>query len=283
MTVRRTKEKIISDLIWTRDSAPIYLGGDIPELQKFLNRLSQIQVSKFELEIDDNRWFSGRVGRYFESLLGVLLKDDPSILNLEKNVVVKNKKLTVGEFDFLCERDSDILHFEIAVKFFLKAELNGVHDFWGPRKKDSLSSKIARIREHQLQLPLPERWAAKNKPLKRLALMKGILFYPWSEFSEKKFEFPADVYTEHQKGWWIPRRAVDSIVGAGIEFLCPGKLDWLSFDSMQDSPKWTEVELRDFLLRADVLSENYKEAVLIVRIDGNGREIDRGFIVNDFW
>ena len=59
-----------------------------------------------------------RLGRRFESLLTALFEQTEQCKLLKHGLVVRDQKQTLGELDYLIQLDSQVLHLEVAIKFY---------------------------------------------------------------------------------------------------------------------------------------------------------------------
>lgn len=127
--------------------------------------------------------FEQKLGHLYEDALALLLNHSPSYELLERNLQIqKDRHTTVGELDFLLrETDSEhLIHLELATKFYLAVETDGVLTLPGPDARDNYFRKLARLRAHQLQLPLnfrrhlPEKY--RDQPIATQQLIIGCLF-----------------------------------------------------------------------------------------------------------
>ena len=150
-------------------------NNEVFGLQQF--ELSNIKSTPFEGVLQKNQ----RLGKRVESFLSHLLKQDSTIKILVENSQIQNKKITVGELDFLIEHTKRPIHLEVIYKFYLyDPTLKGLDCLIGPNKKDSLVEKLNKLREKQLPLLYSKEC---EKYLKSISLQKRIknfvtLYYP---------------------------------------------------------------------------------------------------------
>ncbi|MFZ6719392.1 DUF1853 family protein [Undibacterium sp. Ji49W] len=128
-----------------------------------------------------------RLGLYAETLFEFYLQAH-GLLHAHGLQVNNKGANTIGEFDFLLQRDGSLQHLELATKFYLfhrtelavaAGEPAVLYDFLGPNLADSLGAKISKIIDQQLQLSrhplaqplLPQAVSAAQ------ALVLGWLFY----------------------------------------------------------------------------------------------------------
>lgn len=101
-----------------------------------------------------------RLGLYFESLWHFFLHCEPAAELLAHNLPVREGSRTLGEFDCLyrCRERGDIVHLELAVKFYLHTgagsggSCDDRADWLGPGRHDRLDRKLDRLAEHQTRL-----------------------------------------------------------------------------------------------------------------------------------
>lgn len=151
--------------------------GTMKKLYQWFSVVDQLNASPVS--------FTGRLGDYFENLLAFCFAQCPL---LEASVVSRNQQImteqngmnrTLGELDFLLDLGKELIHLEVAVKFYLLEDVNS--DRWiGPNGHDSLHRKLARMRNHQL--PMGSAVAGEKRPSHSLYWLKGILFSPWRQF-----------------------------------------------------------------------------------------------------
>lgn len=134
--------------------------------------------------LDPNR--GKRIGLAFEDLLRCWLDWHPNYTCLASDMAIYDNKRTVGAFDFLIQTPLDILHLEVAVKFYLCLDNSELwHNWIGPSRKDHLGKKLRKMKDHQLQLLLTEMGQESLKkhhlpqPTKIRGTIKGIFFQYW--------------------------------------------------------------------------------------------------------
>ncbi|NRA42159.1 MAG: DUF1853 family protein [Pseudomonadales bacterium] len=104
-----------------------------------------------------------RLGVYYERLWLHLFNQYPKLQVLVANLQVFEKKQTVGEFDFILQREQQLIHHEIAIKFYLDTAALFSSQTWhadftaedfllGPNSQDSLSRKFSHTLNKQLKL-----------------------------------------------------------------------------------------------------------------------------------
>jgi hypothetical protein len=145
---------------------------------------------------------SSRLGRIAECLVGFWIERAERFELLARNLAVRESGRTLGEFDlvFLDRREGVVVHWEMAVKFYLRRRDGS--EFLGPEGRDTLSRKADRIFGHQLGLgatPAGQAVLASlcTERVVSRAFVKGWLFHPDDLGSGSN-----QVNPEHQRGWW---------------------------------------------------------------------------------
>ncbi len=221
-----------------------------------------------------------RIGVYFEQLCHHLIQANPDFELCYKNQQLIVDKHTYGEFDSIIfdKKQQETIHLELAVKFYLQIG-NGdkLSDWVGPNLKDRFDHKIERLFEHQLKLSkLPQAidWLIANQmSIEQIRLVtRGRLFYPFKSFMGKRFLYPPEVNKCHAKGFWIEQSEL-------VEFLQANQFDWYQLPRFY----WlAEIEKIDEQLMPVEQGFSGFSLQKIVALK-NGKEVMRGFVVNDDW
>jgi len=156
-----------------------------------------------------------RLGKYFETLWYFWLSHHPRYQIIENNLQVIIDGETLGEIDFIVldKKTKQVLHWEVAIKFYLgvgdTAEMSNWH---GPNLHDRLDIKVDHLLHRQSTItnnPRVAEWLAQRGI--RIdccaVILKGRLYYPWrSELSWSDSSgrtSPALCNTDHLRGWWL--------------------------------------------------------------------------------
>jgi uncharacterized protein len=224
-----------------------------------------------------------RLGYYFETLIEFWLSHASGIQLLAHNLPVKDKLITIGEFDFLLrDPKGKTFHWETAIKFYLQdeASFEQLH-FIGPGGYDRLDLKLSKIFDRQLQLSHSP--ACHVKVDTNMAFVKGMLYYHPSATPTLP---PPGISAAHLRGWWvrhqsdvIPQTSTDSC------WIILPRLSWLAPAHLPPNVavmKYSEIVQKvqeNFLARnnALLLAELTQDAA------GYWREIARGFVVTTIW
>jgi hypothetical protein len=227
----------------------------------------------------------GRLGRYAEKLMTFYLQH-LGVLAAHNVQVREAGSRTIGEFDFLLWRGSDLLHWEFATKFYLLEPASAGADatqrqadyFVGPNLADSLGAKMDKIFSSQLALSahpaaqplLPQPVAAAE------ALVKGWLFYPDGDYPL----LPAlGVCAAHCRGFWC---GLADLAPAPRYALLP-RLSWLAPALLPAADTLDRGELES-RINAHFDTDSMPVMVALLRIEGQqALEVERGFIVPDGW
>ncbi|OGB26312.1 MAG: hypothetical protein A3I66_21375 [Burkholderiales bacterium RIFCSPLOWO2_02_FULL_57_36] len=223
-----------------------------------------------------------RLGRYAEKLMAFYFRHR-GILVAHGVQVCDGKNGTVGEFDFLLQDGTELIHWEFATKFYLLESTGAGKEadyFVGPNLADTLGAKMCKILDRQLSLA--QHSAAQihlSQPIASAqALVKGWLFYHENDAAPTR---SLGVSGAHCRGFWCTLAELGEVPGARysvlprLRWLAPAKLDW---DQTLDRLSLQEA------LSGYFSHDTMPVMVAIVARDGNHAvEMDRGFIVPDDW
>ncbi|MGQ7249610.1 DUF1853 family protein [Halomonas sp. V046] len=275
------KHPLVRDLAWLVDAPDLVatrwagrpsradLGlGDGERLRRWLEAIAAAP-GRLETLIGDTAFT--RLGQYHERLWQYLLDSAPGTALLANNVRIQQERRTLGELDILYrQRDSgDIVHLEVAIKFYLGLETGpGAADdatrWIGPGGLDSLALKAGHVSHHQLPLmhtaaaqqalatalsqPLkpPESEpasAALSRPPRSQLAMPGLLFYPWRD----ELPPPAIGHANAYHGLWCRWSDWSALCAS-----CPE----LRFGTCLAKPHWLAPPLPEHWLPRDTLSRS---------------------------
>jgi hypothetical protein len=209
------RDAIERELQWLLEAQPIWSSGindDCVPLMKICNG----SVT----EIADNlanewAWHGApkRLGRRFERLLTALFEQSEYIKLLGHGILVKNQKQTIGELDYLIRLPDQIIHLEVAIKFYAgignAMERANTSSWIGPSCQDRLDLKINHITAHQLtlsQTTLGQQSISDeglSQPDASLGLIFGYLIEPWADIGH----FPTGLTVSNSAYWAIHQEA----------------------------------------------------------------------------
>lgn len=215
-----------------------------------------------------------RVGYYTEALLDVWLGHAGQLEEVQRSIQVQDGNRTLGELDFLYRVAGRLHHLEVALKFYLHCpETNetGSH-FVGPNSADTFEKKRDRFFNHQLPLG-KERFPEVDVSE---IIMKGMIFYPPGV--DDSVSLPEGLNPDHRRGRWIRETELgwlEENSGASGGFLLD-KPFWLSGVPFSESLPQLSRAIRQHF-------EKRRHPVFVTLKDGEGRELERVFVVPDEW
>ena len=227
-----------------------------------------------------------RLGRYAEKLLAWYFQERENLFAYGLQVR-KGKEETLGEFDFLFWRESQLIHWEFASKFYLlnsgqskNAPNYQAEYFVGPNLADTLAAKMRKILDRQLALAThPEARALLPQALSEArALVKGWLFY---RKDESLHSAQLGLTEEHCKGWWCSIDEIDTHISDCNYVLV--RLSWLAPARVSSEAGLSKAALQQHLHQhfevdsMPVMVANMREQ------NGELFEVDRGFVVPSDW
>ncbi len=227
---------ICNDLQWILDAPPLLAASselwDTHRLisdQKFtftdqqLATLAQARI--------------GKLGGYFEALVGYLFECSPNFDILAQNLAIHSQKQTVGELDLLVleKHSQEVIHLELAIKFYLWVPgANEPERAWiGAGLTDFLYKKLRRLYSHQLCLPQKARalacWPQHLPfPSQHYLWLTGRYYIPdrqqqtqslpVTSFTKTPWQINPDAYRSH----WIEQPGITLVPPQNL-----AKADWL--------------------------------------------------------
>lgn len=153
------------------------LIGDLPEAASFPYRDLTIPANFSPLNLQQ------KLGHLYEDALTILLEASPRFDLLARSLQLQtNAQTTLGELDFLLRDlgDDQLIHLELATKFYLAVETSSTLTLPGPDARDNYFRKLQRLRSHQLPLAqkhrsdLPEEY--RHQTIIARQLVYGCLF-----------------------------------------------------------------------------------------------------------
>ena len=230
-----------------------------------------------------------RLGYAAEAIFKNLITRSSWQLIAQQHVVYQDK-ITLGELDFVVQRDpsSDVQeHWELATKFYLFDPKS--RHFIGPNAKDRLEDKCQRMASHQLAMGKHPITRADFPLIHHSALIiKGYLYMPYSNTAEHRQTSPPEhglsfkLNPNFSRGWWLTES--QSLVEQqnwsqdGLTWLVLQKLEWMSEGiNIQALPKSRELD------RVPTDTRLPYQIVLLRHDSGHWHETSRGFVVSDPW
>jgi len=220
--MNRFKHRHLRDLAWVICSPPLVSGQHnnthwwsqqdcLAEFNDCLPALLHLDQNPEALELHLSTQKSKRLGHYFEALIAYWLMLSPNYELLAQNIQIIQNKRTLGEIDFIIKelQSSQIIHLEVAVKFYLGSPpYNDPYRWFGMNTQDQLGKKVDHLINHQTQLSknyASDLLKLTDKIDKRHCLLKGRLFYP-----SPQQEPPHGVEKSHLRGKWTRKNHTDT-------------------------------------------------------------------------
>lgn len=185
------------------------------------------QFTAFNLAIDANL----RLGKYIERFVSFQLRQDPQIEILSENIQIQREKITLGELDCILLKNKKPIHLEVIYKFYLYDPSVGTDEishFVGPNKKDTLRSKLNKIKEKQLPLLYSkecilylEKLPLEIDQIVQQVYFKAQLFIPYSAKNIQLHQLNSECIV----GFYFHRNEISRLNTA--TFYIPKKKDWL--------------------------------------------------------
>lgn len=172
-----------------------------------------------------------RLGKRVEQFVFNQLEQHSKIKILKTNVQIQNGTITVGEIDCLLINNHTPVHLEIIYKFYLydPSVGNDELDHWiGPNRKDSLVSKLTKLKDKQLPILFNSHTKKIFKNLKYKAdnfqqkvLFKAQLFVPLN-LQNNSFD---EINNHCIYGFYIHCNQLEQF--DNCKFHIPSKINWL--------------------------------------------------------
>ena len=177
------------------------LVGDLPEADAFHHGVLSLPDSINELKLDQ------KLGHLCEDAFAALLESSHLFDLLARNLQLQTDiHTTIGELDFLLRDLSkgQLIHLELATKFYLAIETEDGLALPGPDARDNYFKKLQHLRDHQLRLTqthrntLPEPY--RREPIMTRQLIYGCLFDHIHAATVAKPEF---INPHCRRGRWL--------------------------------------------------------------------------------
>lgn len=228
------------------------LIGDLPEASALPR--DRLRLPDIIPQLDPEQ----KLGHLYEDAMAILLEASSGFKLLARNLQLRGKT-TLGEIDFLIrEHESQqLIHLELATKFYLAVETETGLTLPGPDPRDNYFRKIHRLRTHQLPLvrnhrnSLPDIF--QNEAVAVHQLVYGCLF---DHVHAPKPAHPEFIHPQCRRGQWLTIDECPSFFQQDSLLEIVPKTLWpVPFKYLEDAPleKWKAdpgVE-RCFMIRAD--------------------------------
>ena len=226
-----------------------------------------------------------KLGLYAEDLLHYYLQWGSPWRVRWHDVQIQENRRSIGAIDFILEKEGEVEHWEMTVKFYLQHKPTGQWTDWvGADQRDSLHKKWNHF--YNKQLPLGrhpatiERLTLDNisTPTKSRIWHCGLLFSEW--------QAPCVLPIETEFGWtnqkqpmghWIRRKDF-------IQQFFSSKFQWV----IREHPNWlAPIESAETLSTMDLMEYDLQRGFLMLAemspFEQGWRESRRWVLVNDDW
>lgn len=262
---KQFKEAWRQDLFWLISSYPLSKSllpnwhislFEKQNLSDLFNEVSGLKSMKVEHKLP--------LGKYAERLLLHYFIHSDTIQLLANNIQLNENQKTIGELDFILQKNSELLHIEVALKFFIERFGKTEEDLIGPNGKDTWINKKQKLLQQQLPiLEISAQQQYDSKSIKSCCWIAGELFPLASNHLD-------------QKTWALKQSTLSNIkIKANYFALIPFKRDWIfpfnRFSSLQN------------IAEIKKINKPLTKSVMLVLYDQKKIPISRGFILNDNW
>ncbi|WP_068826772.1 DUF1853 family protein [Pseudomonas sp. BMS12] len=288
----------VRDLAWTLLSPGLLASGQLPlrhplaaslwqrEPQTLADWLLQQENDSAALQQYLSQG-SKRLGRYYERLWQFALAAAPDIELLAANIPVREGGHTLGELDLLLRDAEGVHHLELAIKLYLGPEHDAGEDaanWLGPASEDRLGLKLAHLANHQLPLSASPAGRAtlaqlSETPPQAAAWLAGYLFYPWRDACVS----PTGSAVSHLRGRWLHRHDWPQLANSQQTWQPLPRHAWLAPAHLEEAQLWPAERLAQWFEQLPAWAPAQLLVRLQQRADGDWRECERMFLVNDQW
>jgi uncharacterized protein len=236
------------------------------------------------------------LGHYAETLMQFWLSSHDRFRLLVSNrpiyrTLPDGTKRSLGELDFLLQDSPDhrVLHWELAVKFYLQAEGGGMDGYVGVDTQDRLSHKIDKLFTRQLALsntPEARGIIPSGIDFSAMGWFKGVLFYPIAEYGLQTPVVPG-LSLRHLRGWWLRfERGLNGVdrLDPTHRYIPLKRQQWLH--PVHRSLDESALSLSGLRKTVGDLIAVEKRGVMVAavkEVDGSWAEQSRGFVLPADW
>ena len=224
-----------------------------------------------------------RLGYRFERCVATWFRHHPGWVVKVANYVVQLDKRTAGEIDLLLEENGEVLHLELAVKFYLSTSGSAAWDTWmGVDPVDRLDTKLDKFKA-QVALSTQAEVAAHLSQFgwevaRQAAWMKGWFFEHFQRMASPVL--PINASPDCNVGWWCHEKDWPEIWTAAGDWVAIAPHHWLRVrHNSTDIVDLTSAEA----LPVDMLKNRACMVAMVERKDGVCKETVRGIVVHNLW
>lgn len=318
------KHQSVRDLAWAVLSPPlvtltsqscIWPSSDWYQriYKESLSWLSELDMDPSELELLIDSQKDRRLGKYFETLWLYWFSKSSRYEVIENNLQIIIDGETLGEVDFIVldKVSKKLVHWEVAVKFYLGlGDTREMCNWHGPNYSDRLDIKVDHLRQRQSLLsksPRVENWLQqKGLFIDQCAvILKGRLYYPWHDVPERAaravpplttrgLRSPKQCAANHLYSWWFKeseftdefsdnQRIAPLVKQGWMENISTISIANISTQAMENiSTLFSD----DFYTKSDIfkmVSDDKLRLPLQIQVENSCHSWDRVFIVSDNW
>jgi hypothetical protein len=224
-----------------------------------------------------------RLGHRFETCVSAWFRHHPEWDIKAANHVVQLGKRTAGEIDLLVERSGEVLHLELAVKFYLSTSGSAQWNTWvGVDPVDRLDIKLDKFKT-QVALSAQPEVASHLEQFgwevgQRSVWMKGWFFEHFKRMAAPVL--PKDAAPDCNVGWWCHALDWPEIWSAAGDWVAIAPKHWLRVRHNTADV----VGLKSaHELPTDLLKNRACMVAMVEREGDVCRETVRGIVVHDRW
>jgi hypothetical protein len=224
-----------------------------------------------------------RLGHRFETCVSAWFRHHPEWTLEAANHVVQLGKRTAGEIDLLVDHAGEVLHLELAVKFYLSTSGSARWDTWvGVDPVDRLDIKLDKFKT-QVALSTQPAVALHLKQFgwkvdERSVWMKGWFFEHFKRMAAPIL--PTNAALNCNVGWWCHAADWPEIWSAAGDWVAIAPQHWLRV--RHNAADVVELKSAD-ALPADLLKNQACMVAMVEREEDVCRETVRGIVVHDRW
>lgn len=250
------------------------LVGDLPEAPAF-------DVARLALPEHLPTLSTGqKLGHLYEAALAVLLEASPHHELLARNLQIqRDRHDTLGELDFLLrdQKRGELIHLELAVKFYLVVQSGDDITLPGPNARDHYFKKLHRLRSHQLLLTSKYRdhlpGPFRDRHLQVRHLIQGCLF---DRIDAPSLHRPEFLHPEARRGKWLPLHELRGHLAVGTTLRLIPKPLWPVLPEFLKTFPLEEFKIPETLDRCVmVLPSTEDQAWMITPVSYPGQSPDR--------
>lgn len=200
---------------WILNSPPVIIG--VHQGVRFMHPLELDGIGS-NAEGNVKAAPSSRLGKLYELLMADLLREQ---IILQGQQLIDGGK-TLGEVDFVLNRQGKPLHLETSIKFYIEWS-PGL--YIGPNGRDELETKFQHMAGQQAAL-LQTHFAmiGLEEAPEPSCVMNGILF---KHYRSSAMKIPSYVNEEVQNGIWMFESEIGALEDVGSTFQPLHKHDWM--------------------------------------------------------